>query len=87
MKQNILTSIRNFSPFAKAVLEENQFIVEVDGKTKLLFPLEGNSDLISAKAYYVLSKYPVILDNGKKSGFDRIEAIDFRFKNPVIRYI
>lgn len=84
---DILSSMTGYVDVAGSRFLDDRFTVELEGGTKLLFPLEGNQKLVNAKAFYVLTKTNLILDSGKNLGFGKIDEIDFRFKNPIIRYI
>lgn len=85
--QSVFYKIRNISELGRAYVENNNLIVEYRGKTKLIFPTEGDSDILAGKAYYTVSQFDkiekYIIDIGNVS----VSEIDFRYKNPIVRFI
>jgi hypothetical protein len=85
--QNVFYNMRNISDLGRAYVENENLIVEYKGKTKLIFPTEGDAEVLAGKAYYTVSQFDkiekYIIDIGNLS----VSEIDFRYKDPVVRFI
>ncbi len=76
--------LRNLKTHRNSRIENGIFVIDYEDGIKLIFPLEGNAELIAGRVYYTLSQFDRI--NKELSG-KRITEADFRFKEPIIRYL
>jgi hypothetical protein len=63
------------------VIQQGGMEFEVTGSPKIIFPVQGDIDVLLGSLTFVLSQL-----NSQLGDF-RMEFIDFRFKNPVIKVI
>lgn len=85
--ETLLYKIRNIADIGYAYLEQNNLVVEYKGNIKLIFPKEGDADLLAGKAYYTVSQFDNIEEYIIEIGNYSISEIDFRFNDPVVKFI
>ena len=63
----------------------DSLVIELDSGTKVLFPLEGDKQILLGALRLIDSK--VTTEGEELSGVDGqvVETIDLRYKNPVLR--
>lgn len=68
-------------------MENNSLLVELNDYPKIIFPLEGDREVLVGTAIFILSKINKIgISDGKIADIQsRISTIDLRYKNPVIK--
>ncbi|OGM03698.1 hypothetical protein A2715_05325 [Candidatus Woesebacteria bacterium RIFCSPHIGHO2_01_FULL_39_32] len=80
----IVFSISNIHKFKSARLEGGKLIVEVVEGPTVIFPLEGDREIL-------LGSYVLVTDELKKEGIGSTiknpRIIDLRFKNPILKYV
>ena len=70
-----------------ARIEDRSLIIELDGVPKLIFPVEGDIDFLLGSTELTLSWLNTSGENSKIDGVgNNPQEVDFRFKNPVLRY-
>lgn len=93
MDQNDIFSVRvydivkNIDGVGMASVDNNNLIVEYEGNIKLLFPLVDKTKLLAGKAYYIISQFDKIEKYIIENGYSTVSEVDFRFTNPIVRYI
>jgi len=85
--QGLYYKLRNIKDVGSSYFEGNNLVIEYKGAVKLIFPLEGDPVLLSGKVYYTVSQFDTIEENIIKNGGSKITELDFRYNNPVVRYI
>ena len=85
--QRIYYKLRNIGNLGLTYFENGYFVIEYNGTVKLQFPLEGDEELLAGKVYYTVSQFARIEENIKKNGGTEVLELDFRYNNPVVRYI
>ncbi len=85
--QKVLYDIRNINGIGDAYISDNNLIVEYKGKIKLIFPSEGDPRSLAGKVYFTVSQFDkiekYIIENGNVS----VSEVDFRFNDPIVRFI
>ena len=87
LSEKIFYKLRSLSTIKSGFIEEKKFVIEYKDGIKLIFPLEGQTDALIGKAYYTISQFGKINQYIIENGFGGISEVDFRYNNPVIRYI
>lgn len=85
--ETLLYKMRDISGIGNIYLEQNNLVVEYKGSIKLLFPKEGDTDVLAGKAYYTVSQFDKIEKYIIEIGNYSISEIDFRFNDPVVKFI
>ncbi len=85
--QDIFYKIRNIIGIGEARVNENNLTVEYKGKIKLIFPTEGDAVSLAGKAYYTVSQFDKIEEYIIGVGNISISEVDFRFNDPIVRFI
>jgi len=87
LSAQIFYKIRRLSTVESGLIEEKNFVIEYKDRIKLIFPLEGQPDVLIGKAYYTISQFGKINQYITENGFGGITEVDFRYNNPIIRYL
>ena len=85
--QKILYNIRNIDGIDDSYVTDSNLIVEYKGNIKLIFPSEGDADTLAGKAYYTISQFDKIEEYIIEIGKISVSEVDFRFNDPVIKFI
>ena len=83
---SLFSRIANITHIGSFKYEHNYLTVEYYEGIKLLFPLEGNSEVLSARVYYVVTQFDKIKRGLLEDGISKVSEIDFRYDGPVMRY-
>ena len=81
---NIVLELTNDIKLTSSFMEGEKLVIEVDGGPTVIFPVEGDRDLL-------LGSFVLITNELKKSGSETSfpdvskKVVDLRFKNPVIK--
>jgi hypothetical protein len=62
-----------------SIIQDGSLLVELPGQIRVIFPLEGDSDILLGGLRLIYSK---IKEDGNLAGYSQI---DMRYKNPVLR--
>ena len=73
----ILGDLFSFYQVRQGVIDQGNLQVELEGKIRVIFPLEGDRSVLISSLELVLKRYDDAGDNPRE--------IDLRYKNPVIR--
>jgi hypothetical protein len=76
---NIIQSIYTSYKPKSAKIENNSLLVELEDNLKIIFPLEGDNDLLVGSMFFILSK----LQKGEP-GVGNIAVLNLTYKNPVL---
>ena len=87
LSEQIFNRLRSIKTLESGIIDENKFVIEYEDGIKLIFPLEGQSDVLIGKAYYTISQFGKINEYIIGNGSSGITEVDFRYNNPIIRYI
>jgi hypothetical protein len=83
----VFFNIRNIVGLENAYIGNDNLIVEYKGKIKLIFPMEGDPKSLAGKAYYTASQFDKIEEYIIGMGNILVSEVDFRFINPIVRFI
>lgn len=83
---SLFLRLANLSHIGSFKYEPDYLMVEYYEGIKLLFPLEGNSEILAARVYYVVTQFDKIKRGLSEDGISEISEIDFRYDGPVLRY-
>jgi cell division septal protein FtsQ len=76
---NIIQSIYTTYKPKSAKIENNSLLVELEDNLKIIFPLEGENDLLVGSMFFILSKL-----KKDEAGVGNIAVIDLTYKSPVL---
>jgi len=80
---DIIYSVNYYFRVNSAYIENETLIVELPDQIRVIFPLEGDSNVLVGSLILIINE---IKKNGSEFfGFSQIQTIDLRYKNPVIR--
>ena len=83
---SLFLRLANLSHIGNIKYETDYLTVEYYEGIKLLFPLEGNSEILAARVYYVVTQFDKIKRGLLEDDISEISEIDFRYDGPVLRY-
>jgi hypothetical protein len=87
ISEQIYYRLRSLDTVQSGFIEDKKFVIEYRDGIKLIFPLEGQANVLIGRAYYTISQFGKINEYIIGNGFGGITEVDFRYNNPVIRYI
>ena len=76
---NILESIYSAYLPKSAVIENDHLVVELEDGVKIIFPLEGDKNVLVGSMFFIMSK----LKSGEVTG-SKVAIIDLQYKSPVL---
>lgn len=76
---NLATGIYQMYQIGDSQVQDNSLLVELPGQIRVIFPLEGDTQILLGSLRLIYSK---IQSDGNMSKYSQI---DLRFKNPVLR--
>ena len=79
---NLLRSMNYLYQIKEGKVQDGSFIVKLDKGPTILFPLEGDSEVLIGSARLLISR---LIDESGDFRIDNIAEVDLRFKNPVLR--
>ena len=84
--QKLYYELRSINGLGRSYYDGNIYVIDYHNDVKLIFPVEGDAELLAGKVYYSLSQFATIEDNIIKNGGTKVTEIDFRYNNPIVRY-
>jgi hypothetical protein len=82
---NLLYRLESYHQLTQRLIADDSLIIELDDSIRVIFPLEGDGQLLLGALRLVNSQ----LNSGAKDSTimkSMVKEIDLRFKNPVLRY-
>jgi hypothetical protein len=82
---NLLYRLESYYQLTQRLIADDSLIIELDDSIRVIFPLEGDGQLLLGALRLVNSQ----LNSGAKDSTimkSMVKEIDLRFKNPVLRY-
>lgn len=83
----IFDLLKKYADIESARIESDNLEVFYRKGVRIIIPIDSNTKLLTGKAYYIISRFDKIEQYLGKSDLGVISEIDFRYKNPIIRYI
>jgi len=80
---NIVYDVYYLYKIKDASIQENEFVVELDGGPKIIFPLDGDRETLVGTLNFLLTNIGRVEKDSKSHSL--ISEIDLRFRNPVLR--
>lgn len=80
---NILVSTYSNFRVKSAKLTRNSLLIELDRGLEVIFPLEGDQKSLMGSLALILAE--IDKENGSEALKERVNTIDLRFKNPVVK--
>ena len=81
----LVYSVRLSSKLSQAIIEKGDLYVTLENGVKLIFPTNGDAEVLMGSANLILSRLNVIGKDTKIDEKEKISVIDLRFDNPVVR--
>ncbi len=66
-------------------VEDSSFVVRLDDGIKVIFPMQGDREVLMGSLNLILSRLNSISEESKIEEINNIKTIDLRYKNPVLR--
>lgn len=83
----LLSSLSQYYSVNEAIWTNNSFLIVYNESTEIVFPTQGDIDVLLGSLEVMLFRLNSALQNSKISNVsaDKIHTIDLRYKNPIIK--
>ena len=82
---NLLSNIFSFYQVKEGKIENKSLVIELPSSYKVIFPLEGDQQVLLGSLRLVLAKLNTQAQESRIKEVFNAKTIDLRFKNPVVR--